>query len=63
MVDDTVSITLDRELLKKIDQVIESGVSPFSSRSALIEYYLKTADLDEFLISDISVDVSKGKKP
>lgn len=40
LVKDTICITIDRELRKRIDKIVADENSPFISRSRLIEYYL-----------------------
>jgi len=60
-VTDTISITLDEDMIKEIDKVVASGVSPFKSRSALIQYYLKRSPITEFYMEQ-EISVVRPKK-
>lgn len=61
LVKDSITITIEQRLIKKIDEVVESGFSPFRSRSALIEYYLNKSKIDELLVKQ-EISIFKEEK-
>jgi len=61
LVTDTISITLDKDMIKEIDKIVNSGASPFKSRSALIQYYLKRSPITEFYMEQ-EISVVRPKK-